>query len=123
MRAVRRAGTQPEALVAVALSTVGIRFRRNVKTLPGSPDFANRSMRLAIFVHGCYWHSHRGCARATVPKRNRRFWIAKFAANQARDVRKVRALRKLGFRVLTIWECETRRLGLEKKLIRFVEGK
>ena len=69
-------------------------------------DVANRRRRWAIFVHGCFWHHHEGCKRATVPKRNRAFWLEKFTANRQRDRRCENALKESGFRVLTIWECQ-----------------
>lgn len=94
----------------------GIRFRTNCADLPGSPDLSNRRRRIAVFVHGCYWHHHTGCKYATVPKRNRAFWLAKLEANKRRDRRKARELRKLGFKVVTVWECETRRPGFADRL-------
>ena len=106
---VRQKKTAPEETVAKALRALGLPYRRNVKTLPGSPDFANATRRFAIFVNGCFWHAHTGCRRATVPKNNRAFWQAKFAANRARDARAIRDLRRRGFRVMVIWECETDR--------------
>jgi DNA mismatch endonuclease (patch repair protein) len=81
-------------------------YRRNVRTLPGSPDFANKSKRWAIFVNGCFWHHHKTCARGTIPTRNREFWVEKFAANRRRDARMIAALRAIGFNVAIIWECE-----------------
>lgn len=108
MQRVRQKGTKAEDEVAVILRQLGLRFRRNVKSLPGSPDFANKTHQWAIFVHGCFWHRHEGCRRTTTPTRNREFWMAKFAANVARDKVKARLLRTMGFRVVTIWECETR---------------
>lgn len=93
------------------LRAMGLRYRKNVRTLPGSPDFANRRAAWAVFVNGCYWHHHTGCRRATVPKTNREFWIKKFAANRRRDARAVRELRLRGLQVLIIWECETTRAG------------
>ena len=111
MRRVRQTGTKAEDEVAVLLREFGLRFRRNVKSLPGSPDFANKTNQWAIFVHGCFWHRHEGCRRTTTPTRNREFWLAKFAANVARDKVKARLLRTMGFRVVTIWECETRDLA------------
>lgn len=89
----------------MALRAIGIHYRRNVRGLPGSPDFANKRRRWAIFVMGCFWHQHRGCKRATVPKRNHAFWVAKFAQNRRRDAAKIRRLRALGFRVYLLWEC------------------
>ncbi|TBW39186.1 DNA mismatch endonuclease Vsr [Siculibacillus lacustris] len=108
---VRQRGTAPEEAVAAALRAAGLAYRRNVRALPGSPDFANRQRGFAIFVNGCFWHAHRGCRRATVPKNNRDFWVAKFAANRRRDAAAIRALRRLGFRVLVIWECEVATCG------------
>lgn len=107
MRRVRRIRTKPEEEVCSELRELGIRFRRNVRTLPGSPDFANKSAKWAIFVNGCFWHRHSGCEKTTTPKRNRAFWRAKFAANIARDKTKTRQLRLLGFQVVVVWECQT----------------
>jgi DNA mismatch endonuclease (patch repair protein) len=103
---IRQRDTTAEQRVRRALWALGLRYRVGVRGLPGSPDLANRSARWAVFVHGCYWHSHRGCPRATVPKRNRSFWLDKFAANRARDARVRRALRRLGFLVFVVWECQ-----------------
>jgi DNA mismatch endonuclease (patch repair protein) len=108
MGRIRRAGTQPELLVRRAVSAAGIRYRTKNKDLPGSPDLANRTKRWAMFVHGCYWHHHAGCSKATVPSSNRAFWLAKFAANRDRDARSETNLSELGYTVVTIWECETR---------------
>lgn len=104
---IRQRHTQPEQRVRSALSALGHRFRLDARDLPGSPDVVNRSRRWAVFVHGCYWHHHPGCPKATIPKRNRPFWEAKFAANQARDARAVADLEAGGYRVVVIWECET----------------
>jgi DNA mismatch endonuclease, patch repair protein len=122
MRRVRRAGTAAETSIALILSEVGMRYRRNVKSLPGSPDFANKSRRWAVFVNGCFWHHHTNCLRATIPKRNRGFWRKKFDANKARDAAKSRALRRMGFRVMTIWECELERTTLRRRITEFVRS-
>ncbi len=106
MQRVRQRKTAPEERVARILRDLGIAYRRNVRTLPGSPDFANRSRGWALFVNGCYWHHHTGCRRATTPKSNRDFWERKFADNRRRDARKIRELRAAGLRVLIVWECE-----------------
>ncbi|MBR1197788.1 DNA mismatch endonuclease Vsr [Bradyrhizobium sp. AUGA SZCCT0158] len=106
MARIRQKGTKIETIVAAALRDVGAYYRKNVKTLPGSPDFANRSKRWAIFVNGCFWHHHQGCSRATVPKSNRKFWTAKFRDNQRRDARCAMRLRREGYRVIIIWECQ-----------------
>jgi len=103
----RRSDTAPERIVRRVLAAQGHRFRLANRDLPGSPDIANRARKWAVFVHGCFWHHHLGCPRATVPKRNRAWWLEKFRDNRRRDDRKVEALEALGYRVLTVWECET----------------
>jgi DNA mismatch endonuclease (patch repair protein) len=108
MRNQRRRATAPEALVGTVLRELGQSYRLNRGSLPGSPDFSNRSRGWAIFVHGCYWHHHEGCPRATVPRANREWWLEKFRQNRARDVRKARALEDVGLGVIVVWECETR---------------
>ena len=106
MARVRQKGSAAELEVAAALRSLGAAYRKNVRSLPGSPDFANRRRRWAVFVNGCFWHQHTGCHRATVPKANNTFWVEKFTANRKRDARAVLALRRAGFRVAIIWECE-----------------
>ena len=106
MRAVRRAGTKAELLVADALRRRRYKVLLNVAELPGSPDVVLPRKKICIFVHGCFWHRHPGCHRASVPKGNLEYWLSKFEANVRRDRRKVRALRALGWRVRTIWECQ-----------------
>jgi DNA mismatch endonuclease, patch repair protein len=120
MRRVRRAGTAAETSIALILNEAGMRYRKNVKSLPGSPDFANKTRRWAVFVNGCFWHHHGNCRRATIPKRNRVFWVEKFNANKTRDAAKTRALRRMGFRVMTIWECELERTVLRRRITEFV---
>lgn len=110
MRGIRRIGTSPELTVRRWLWRAGVRFRCHNKDLPGSPDIANRARSWAIFVHGCFWHGHKGCRAATMPKRNRRFWRAKIVANRLRDARKLRALRSRDFSVVVLWECEIKSL-------------
>lgn len=118
---IRQRDTRPELVVRKHLFAAGLRYRVLNRDLPGSPDIANRERRWAIFVHGCFWHHHAGCSRATVPKRNRRFWLDKFEMNRARDRRAARLLRKMGFRVLSIWECHTRHAGkVEHSIARFL---
>lgn len=107
MARVRQKGTEAELLVALVLRKQRFSYRLNVTSLPGSPDFANRKRRWATFVHGCFWHHHTGCKRATIPKTNEVFWRDKFKANRARDARSIRELRRRGFRVALIWECQT----------------
>jgi DNA mismatch endonuclease (patch repair protein) len=106
MQRVRQRGTPAEKRVAAICRELGLRYRLNVKSLPGSPDLANKSERWVIFVNGCFWHQHEGCSKATMPRRNGDFWREKFAANRQRDAAKVRALRAAGYRVVIVWECE-----------------
>jgi DNA mismatch endonuclease Vsr len=106
MARVRQSGTAAELVVAATLRSLGASYRVNVRKLPGSPDFANRTRKWAVFVHGCFWHHHAECKRATVPKSNKEFWQQKFDSNRRRDARAVLDLRRSGFRVATIWECE-----------------
>lgn len=106
MGRVRQRDTAAERLLRQWMWHVGYRYVTNNRRLPGRPDISNTSRRWAIFVHGCFWHGHQGCARATVPKRNAEFWRAKIAGNVVRDASKERALKKLGFDVFTVWECE-----------------
>lgn len=106
MQRVRRLGTPAEGEVARVCRELGLSYRRNVKSLPGSPDLANKTRRWAVFVNGCFWHAHTGCKRATIPKRNNEFWTSKFVANRRRDAKKIRELRALGYRVLLVWECQ-----------------
>jgi len=103
---VRQHGTTPELQVRRILTELGLRYRVHNRDLPGSPDMANRKRRWAVFVHGCFWHRHEGCAKATTPKRNADFWKAKFSANEERDARAMRALEGMDYRVAVIWECE-----------------
>jgi DNA mismatch endonuclease Vsr len=120
MKLLKKSGTGIEVQVAGELRKRAMHYRKNVRGLPGRPDFANRSKRWAIFVNGCFWHHHTGCRRATIPKANRGFWIAKFVANRLRDARAIRALRASGFRVLLIWECQ--RESIENKLVQISEA-
>ena len=117
MRSVRQERTGPEEAVAAAIVRAGIRFRRNVRSLPGSPDLANKTRRFAIFVHGCFWHGH-DCARgARIPKQNQDYWLAKFGRNRERDRASLEALKDAGWRVEVVWDCELRDLpGLTRRL-------
>lgn len=108
MRAVRREDTAPEVVVRRILHALGLRFRLHRKDLPGTPDIVLVKRRTVIFVHGCFWHRHPGCSKATFPKTRQDFWRVKFEANVARDVAKSSALEAAGWTVLTVWECETR---------------
>jgi len=100
--------TKPEMVVRRMLHAMGRRFRLHRRDLPGTPDIVLPTARKAIFVHGCFWHRHEGCSKATTPKTRAEFWQQKFAANVERDARKEAQLRKAGWDVIIVWECETR---------------
>lgn len=106
MRAVRQRDTKPELRLRSALFARGMRYRVNVHTLPGSPDLAFPRTRLAVFVHGCFWHGHRRCPRARLPKSNVEFWKQKLRQNRARDQKVRRRLISLHWHVIEVWECE-----------------
>ena len=117
MRSVRRAHTGPELVVRRLLHGLGLRFRLQRRGLPGTPDIVLPKHKTAIFVHGCFWHRHPGCGKATMPKTRVEFWSEKFNRNVQRDLDKEQALIDAGWRVLTVWECETRSIEmLTKKL-------
>jgi len=105
MSRIRGKDTKPELFVRSQLHRSGFRFRVNVRSLPGTPDIVLPRYRTVIFVHGCFWHRHKRCKYATTPSTRRDFWLAKFAANTERDRRNVAALRRLGWSVVTLWEC------------------
>ena len=105
MRRVKSRGTAPEVAVRKLLTRLGARYRLHRKDLPGHPDIVMPGRRLAVFVHGCFWHGH-DCARgARVPKQNRDYWVAKVGRNRVRDAVSAQALAVKGWRVETVWEC------------------
>jgi DNA mismatch endonuclease (patch repair protein) len=106
MRQVKGKGTAPEMQVRRLLTRMGLGYRLHRADLPGKPDIVMAGRRLAIFVHGCFWHGHE-CARgARVPKANRDYWLGKVGRNRARDEIHRVALEARGWRVMTLWECE-----------------
>ena len=115
MKRVRQKATPLELQVGEICKSVGMRYRCNVKSLPGSPDLANKTEKWAVFANGCFWHHHANCKLATIPSQNADFWREKFSLNQARDVRKVAQLKALGFRVAVVWQCE---LKTPKRVVR-----
>lgn len=107
--------TRPEFAVRRIAHGLGFRYRLHRKDLPGTPDLTFPRLRKVIFVHGCFWHQHRGCRYAYKPKSNTAFWEKKFSGNQERDARAEKLLRVLHWRVLVVWECETKN---SEKLLR-----
>lgn len=100
--------TSPENAVACMLRKLKVKFRCNVKSLPGQPDFVIPLTKTVIFVHGCFWHNHSNCKRAKLPSTNRAFWKRKILGNKRRDHRITRLLRKMGWHVIKIWQCKLR---------------
>lgn len=105
MAGIKGKNTKPEMLVRKALFAAGCRFRLHRKDLPGNPDIVLPGRKVAIFVHGCFWHAHQGCRLAKLPATRPDFWREKLGRNVARDAAAVSALRLQGWRVLVVWEC------------------
>jgi DNA mismatch endonuclease (patch repair protein) len=122
MSRVRQKNTKPEIVVRQLLHGMGYRFRLHYRELPGTPDVVFPGLRKAIFVHGCFWHRHPGCRRASTPKTRGDFWQSKFAANQARDARKIAELEALGWTTIVVWECEIRDADLPGRMRAFLEA-
>lgn len=108
MSRIRCSDTAPERAVRSLLHRMGYRFRLHCKALPGRPDVVLPRYRTVVLVHGCFWHRHKSCRFAYVPKTREEFWQAKFDANVARDQVVFRSLRAQGWHVIVVWECETR---------------
>ena len=123
MAAIKSTATKPELIVRRLAHQLGFRFRLHRKDLPGKPDLVFVSRRKIIFVHGCFWHQHpvAACLDSKPPKSNLDYWLPKLRRNVERDAQNVKALRKLGWKVLVIWECETKKKArLEARLIAFL---
>ncbi len=107
MRLIRGRNTQPEIRVRKLLHALGYRFRLHIRDLPGSPDVVLPRHRTALFVHGCFWHQHTGCRLARKPKSRPEYWLPKLERNSIRDHEANARLHDLGWRSVTVWECET----------------
>lgn len=121
MAKIKGKNTGPERAMRSLLHRAGYRFRLHVRSLPGTPDIVLPRHRAVVFVHGCFWHRHPRCKTAAMPKSHRKFWADKFARNVANDRKHRRKLRRLGWRVVTVWECQLRhpervRARIEKAL-------
>ena len=109
MAGIRNRNTLPERLIRSELHRLGFRFRLHSKKLPGKPDIVLTKYKTVILVNGCFWHRHRHCKYAYFPKSRISFWKEKFAENIERELNVRRSLKKLGWRVLVVWECQTTR--------------
>jgi DNA mismatch endonuclease (patch repair protein) len=108
MARVKMSDTSPELRVRKCAHAFGLRFRLQRRDLPGTPDLVFPRRRLALFVHGCFWHRHVGCKNTTTPKSRAEFWLDKFERNTSRDRDAALKLKDLGWKVAIIWECETK---------------
>lgn len=117
MSLIRSANTKPEIIVRKLLHSLGYRFRLHKKDLPGKPDIVLKKYKTVIFVHGCFWHQHKGCKRSNIPKSNRAYWKPKLEHNIRKDAQHKRELKKLGWKTIIVWECEIKNLEKLRKAI------
>lgn len=124
MSRIKGKDTKPEIAVRKYLFRKGFRFRKNDKRYPGKPDIVLPKYHTVIFIHGCFWHHHVGCKQATMPKTRTEFWKKKFEQNTDNDARHKRQLEEMGFKVITIWECEIEKDfdGTMEKLVFDLKG-
>ena len=121
MRSIRKKNTRPEINVRRILHAAGYRFRLHAADLPGCPDIVLPKHRSVVLVHGCFWHQHPGCRYCKVPRTRPEYWLPKLARNVERDSRSRALLKKQGWRVLTLWECETQKPDkMRDKILRFL---
>ena len=118
MSAIKGKNTKPEILVRKSLHSLGHRFRLHKKDLPGKPDIILPKYKVAIFVHGCFWHQHKGCKSATIPTSNVEYWSEKLKKNVERDRKNISSLRRQGYKIKVIWECETSNIKRLKNKLR-----
>lgn len=116
MSRIKSSNTKPEEIVRKYLFSKGFRYRKNDKRYPGKPDIVLPKYRTIIFVNGCFWHGHEGCRYFVVPKTNTEFWVNKIETNKQRDSRKINDLQALGWRVITVWECQLKSKTLNDTL-------
>jgi DNA mismatch endonuclease (patch repair protein) len=107
MATIKGRNTKPEIVLRKALFSLGLRYQLHQKRLPGTPDLVFPKHRAVVFIHGCFWHGH-GCKLFVVPATNREFWVNKIGGNGSRDKKVICALKALGWRVMTVWECTIR---------------
>lgn len=113
MSCIKGKRTKPEEIVARYLFSQGFRYRRNVRSLPGTPDIVLKKYNTVIFVNGCFWHMHENCRYSVMPENHKEFWAEKLLKNKERDEKKKRQLEQMGWNVIVVWECQ---LKAEEKL-------
>lgn len=123
MSRIRSRNTKPELAVRSMLHRIGFRFRLHRRNLPGCPDIVLPKYRAVIFVHGCFWHLHKGCKNCTIPKTQRKRWKTKLEGNVKRDKLNLMKLKELGWRTITLWECEVEKdnNGVKQKILKILK--
>ena len=116
MASIHSKDTRPEQAVRRELWHRGYRFRKCVRTLPGTPDIVLPKYRTCIFVNGCFWHGHKGCSKFVMPKTRTEFWANKIARNQERDLVNIQRLESIGWSAITVWECELSKSSIENTM-------
>ncbi|MBL7738825.1 MAG: DNA mismatch endonuclease Vsr [Chitinophagaceae bacterium] len=116
MSQIRATDTKPELLVRKFLHGHGFRYKLHDKTLPGKPDIVLPKYKTVIFVHGCFWHGHKNCRYFVVPKTRTQWWLDKISRNKGNDEKTVKALKKGGWKIITVWECQLKPARAEKTL-------
>ena len=120
MSRIRCKDTKPEEMVRKALFSKEFRYRKNDKRLPGKPDIVLPKYKTVIFVNGCFWHGHEGCKYYVIPKTNTDFWVDKIKKNIERDAQKNNQLKELGWRVITVWECELKKVCFDETIYNLI---
>lgn len=118
MSRIKGKNTKPEELVRKYLFSKGFRYRKNDKRLPGSPDIVLPKYKVVIFVNGCFWHGHEGCKYFVWPENNKEFWKTKIVNNRMRDIEKSKRLAELGYKIITVWECELKKQSFLDRMYR-----
>lgn len=120
MSRIKGKDTKPEMLVRKFLHANGYRYRLHVKDMPGKPDIVLPKYKTVIFIHGCFWHGHKGCKYFVVPKTRTEWWMNKINTNIANDTKAVKALKKEGWKIINLWECELKPGSLNKSLQKLI---
>lgn len=125
MSRIRSKDTKPELMVRRILHSLGYRYRLHVKELPGKPDIVLKKFNAIIFIHGCFWHLHEDCNEGRIPNTRRDYWEKKLTGNKIRDDKHIADLKKIGWRVIRIWECEIEKFTDDtvNRIINFLENK
>lgn len=122
MSRIKGKDTKPEMLVRKFLHAQGFRYKLHVKTLPGKPDIVLPKYKTVIFIHGCFWHGHERCKYYVIPKTRTEWWLNKINSNTANDKRAGKALKKEGWEIITLWECQLKPKTLEKTLSKLLKN-